>query len=122
MNTSDYPYRLDVTYASLSDNEIEAIWRNRSQGDSAVDQAILRQLVLRALDVIEPMCSEEGGGLGLLEHDLERASNEIALKLFAGFTGTAESATSGRSPMHSRFRGDRRPATAPDAVVAAFCR
>jgi hypothetical protein len=76
-------HQLDAEYASLADSEIEAHWRGPVLGDANVDLAVLRQLVLRSLDVIELSCAEQGLLLGLAERDRERASDEVALKLLA---------------------------------------
>lgn len=76
-------HQLDAQYASLSDAEIEALWRSRVLGDANVDLVVVRQLVLRALEVIEGTCVDRGVLLGLSEHDRARASDEAALKLLA---------------------------------------
>lgn len=76
-------HHVDAEYALFSDSEIEARWRGPVHGDAIADLAVLRQLVLRALDVIELTCVEHGLRLGLCAHDRERASDEVALKLFA---------------------------------------
>jgi hypothetical protein len=76
-------HSLDAHYASLSDGEIEALWRGTVAGDANVDLVIVRQVVLRAFEVIEMTCAERGTLLGLGEHDCARASDEAALKLLA---------------------------------------
>ncbi len=74
-------YRLDIRYAALSDAEIEELWRSSAPGELEV--ALVRQLVLRAVDVIEVTCVEEGKAAGLTQDDIERACDEVALRLFA---------------------------------------
>jgi hypothetical protein len=74
---------LDAHYASLSDGEIETLWRSTVVGDANVDLVVVRQLVLRAFEVIELTCAERAVLVGLGEHDRARASDEAALKLLA---------------------------------------
>ena len=74
-------YRLDVVYAALSDGEIEELWRASARGEREL--ALVRQLVLRALDVIELTCAEEGTAAGFSQPAIERASDEVALRLYA---------------------------------------
>jgi hypothetical protein len=73
-------HRLDVRYASMPDAEVEALWRASTPGEREV--ALVRQLVLRALDVIELTCAEAGRLQRLTEAEIERASDEVALRLF----------------------------------------
>ena len=74
-------HQLDIHYAALSDAEIEELWRTSERGER--DVALVRQLVLRALEVIHVSCAEEGKAAGLREDDVARACDEVALKLFA---------------------------------------
>jgi hypothetical protein len=76
-------HSLDAHYASVSDGEIEALWRSTVVDDANVDLVVVRQLVLRAFEVIEMACAERGALLGFGEHDCARASDEAALKLLA---------------------------------------
>jgi hypothetical protein len=76
-------HRLDVGYAAFSDLEIEAIWRSPDHGDREVDAAILRQLVLRALPVIEATILDEGARLAFAAGDIERACDEVVIRLYA---------------------------------------
>jgi hypothetical protein len=73
---------LDLDYAGLSDREIEAIWRRPGHGSRELDAAILRQLVLRALPVIEATILDEGARLGFRTDDFERASDEVVIRLY----------------------------------------
>jgi hypothetical protein len=73
---------LDLDYAALSDQEIEAIWRRPDHGSRELDAAILRQLVLRALPVIEATILDEGARLGFRADDFERASDEVVIRLY----------------------------------------
>lgn len=75
-------HRLDVGYAVFSDQEIEVIWRSAAHGDRELDAAILRQLVLRALPVIEATILDEGARLGFSAGDVERAVDEVAVRLY----------------------------------------
>ena len=75
-------HRLDVGYAVFSDQEIEVIWRSAADGDRELDGAILRQLVLRALPVIEATILDEGTRLGFSAGDVERAVDEVAVRLY----------------------------------------
>jgi hypothetical protein len=74
-------HRLDVRYAAMADAEVEALWRASAPGEHEI--ALVRQLVLRALDVIELTCAEAGRLQGLTEVEIKRASDEVALKLFS---------------------------------------
>ena len=74
-------YRLDLRYAALSDGEIEELWRAAAPGEREV--TLVRQLVLRALEVIEFTCAEEGTAAGFTQCEIDRASDEVALRLFA---------------------------------------
>ena len=74
---------LDLDYAALSDREIEVIWRSPDDGKREVDAAVLRQLVLRALPVIEATLLDEGVRLSFSADDLERACDEVAICLYA---------------------------------------
>src|SRR5437588_3678645 len=74
-------HRLDVRYAAMADAEVEALWHASAPGEHEV--ALVRQLVLRALDVIELTCAEAGRLQRLSEVEIERASDEVALRLFA---------------------------------------
>lgn len=74
-------HRLDIHYAALSDVEIEELWRTSTPGER--DLALVRQLVLRALEVIHLTCADEGNVAGLTRGDIERACDEVALRLFA---------------------------------------
>lgn len=74
-------YRLDIRLAALSDAEIEELWRSSTPGEREV--ALARQLVLRAVEVIALTCAEEGKAAGLTQGDIERACDEVALRLFA---------------------------------------
>lgn len=73
-------HRLDLRYAAMSDDEIEQLWR-AAQGGTKV--ALVRQLVLRSVDVIEATCQEAGEGRGFSGVEVERASDETVLRLFA---------------------------------------
>jgi hypothetical protein len=74
-------YRLDLRYAALSDGEIEELWRATAPGEREV--ALVRQLVLRALEVIEFTCADEGTAAAFTQCEIDRASDEVAVKLFA---------------------------------------
>lgn len=74
---------LDLDYAALSDREIEVIWRSPDHGKREVDAAVLRQLVLRALPVIEATTLDEGARLAFSADDLERACDEVVIRLYA---------------------------------------
>lgn len=74
---------LDLDYAALSDREIEVIWRSPDDGKREVDAAVLRQLVLRALPVIEATTLDEGVRLSFSGDDLERACDEVVIRLYA---------------------------------------
>ena len=76
-------HRLDVGYAVFSDREIEVIWRSAAHGDRELDAAILRQLVLRALPVIEATILDEGARLAFAAGDVERACDEVVIRLYA---------------------------------------
>jgi hypothetical protein len=76
-------HRLDVGYAIFSDEEIEVMWRSPDHGDRELDAAILRQLVLRALPVIEATVVDEGARLAFAASDVERACDEVAIRLYA---------------------------------------
>lgn len=76
-------HRLDISYAVISDQEIEVIWRSPDHGDRELDAAILRQLVLRALPVIEATLLDEGARLAFATGDVERACDEVAIRLYA---------------------------------------
>jgi DNA-directed RNA polymerase specialized sigma24 family protein len=73
---------LDLDYAALSDGEIEVIWRSPDDTKREVDAAVLRQLVLRALPVIEAMTLDEGARLAFTAGDAERAVDEVAVRLY----------------------------------------
>src|SRR5437879_6494275 len=74
---------LDLDYAALSDQEIEVIWRSPDHGNREVDAAVLRQLVLRALPVIEATTFDEGARRTFSTDDLERACDEAVIRLYA---------------------------------------
>lgn len=74
-------YRLDLHLAALSDGEIEELWRATTPGGREI--AVVRQLVLRALEVIELTCAEEGKTASFSPREIECASDEVALRLFA---------------------------------------
>jgi DNA-directed RNA polymerase specialized sigma24 family protein len=74
---------LDLDYAALSDQEIEVIWRSPDHGNCEVDAAVLRQLVLRALPVIEATTFDEGAPRTFSADDLERACDEAVIRLYA---------------------------------------
>ncbi len=74
-------HQLDIHYAALSDDEIEQLWRTSTAGDH--DVAVVRQLVLRALEVIHVTCAEAGKAAGLTQDDVVRACDEVAVRLFA---------------------------------------
>lgn len=76
-------HRLDLDYAAFSDQEIEVIWRSPYHGKCELDAAILRQLVLRALPVIEATILDEGARLGFAAGDVERACDEVVIRLYA---------------------------------------
>jgi hypothetical protein len=75
-------HRLDLDYAVFSDQEIEAIWQSPDHGKRELDAAILRQLVLRALPVIEATILDEGAQLAFSADDFERACDEVAIRLY----------------------------------------
>jgi hypothetical protein len=74
-------YRLDLRLAAHSDGEIEELWRTAAPGEHEI--ALARQLVLRALEVIELTCAEEGKAASFSPREIECASDEVALRLFA---------------------------------------
>lgn len=74
---------LDLDYAAFSDQEIEVIWRSPDHGKRELDAAILRQLVFRALPVIEATILDEGARLGFVAGDVERACDEVVIRLYA---------------------------------------
>jgi len=74
-------HRLDVRYAAMTDAEVEALWRASAPGEREV--ALVRQVVLRALDVIELTCAEAGRLDGFSDGEIERAGDEAAVRLFA---------------------------------------
>lgn len=76
-------HRLDVDYAVFSDQEIQEIWRSPDHGDPELEAASLRQLVLRALPVIEATILDEGARLTFAAGDVERACDEVAIRLYA---------------------------------------
>lgn len=74
-------YRLDLRFAALSDGEIEELWRATAPGEREI--ALVRQLVLRALEVIELTCAEQGKAAGFSPREIECARDEAAVRLFA---------------------------------------
>ena len=76
-------HQLDVDYALLTDAEVETSWRRPDLGSEEMDAAALRQLVLRALPVIEATTAKDGVRLGFSSEERERARDEVALKLYA---------------------------------------
>src|SRR2546421_61808 len=68
---------LDLDYAALSDQEIEVIWRSPDHGNREVDAAVLRQLVLRALPIIEATTFDEGARRTFSADDLEGRAEPI---------------------------------------------
>lgn len=74
-------HRLDMRYAAMTDAEIEALWRISAPGE--YELALVRQLVLRALDVIELTCADAGRLHGFSAPEIARASDETAARLFA---------------------------------------
>jgi hypothetical protein len=76
-------HRLDVDYALLTDAEVETIWRHPDHGSEEIDAAALRQLVLRALPVIEVTAAKDGVWPGFSSEERERARDEVALRLYA---------------------------------------
>jgi hypothetical protein len=74
---------LDLDYAALSDREIEVIWRRPDHRSRELDAAVLRQLVLRALPVIEATLRDEGARLAFSGDDFERACDEVVIRLYA---------------------------------------
>ena len=77
---STHLHRLDVRYAALPEAQIEELWRASQPGQH--DLALVRQLVLRALDVIEGACGRYGKAAGFSQDEIERARDEVAIKLF----------------------------------------
>ncbi len=94
-------HQLDLHYAALSDAEIEELWRTSTAGER--DVAVVRQLVLRALEVIHVTCAEVGKAAGLTQEDLARACDEVALRLFARL-GRDRSIKSVRALAHALAR------------------
>lgn len=76
-------HSLDAEYAAIPDGQIEALWRYAVGHDPEAREPLLRQLVLRAAEVIDETCRREGTAAGLGHTDIERAYAEAALRLMS---------------------------------------
>lgn len=75
-------YRIDASLATLDNHEVEALWRKTVASNDQVNRLMLaRQLVLRALPVIEQTCRLCGRRVGLDGWACERAIEEASIKL-----------------------------------------
>ncbi len=75
-------YRIDASLAALDNHEVEALWRQTVASNDQVNLLVLaRQLVLRALPVIEQTCRLCGRRVGLDGWACERAIEEASIKL-----------------------------------------
>lgn len=75
-------YRIDASLATLDTNEVEALWRKTVASNDQMHLLVLaRQLVLRALPVIEQTCRLCGRRVGLDGWACERAIEEASIKL-----------------------------------------
>jgi hypothetical protein len=80
------PYRTDAALAALTDPEVETRWRQALASDDREMVVVLaRQLVLRALPLIEETCQLRAERAGLdqceCEHAIEEASMKLLLRL-----------------------------------------
>jgi hypothetical protein len=76
-------HSLDAEYAALPDAQIEAFWRHAVAHDPEAREPLIRQLVLRAAQVIDETCRREGAAAGFGRADIERAYDETALRLMS---------------------------------------
>ena len=74
---------LDAEYAALPDVQIEALWRYAVAHDPDAREPLLRQLVLRACEVIDQTCRSEGAAASFSDADIERAYAEATLRLMS---------------------------------------
>jgi hypothetical protein len=76
-------HSLDAEYASLPDADIEALWRHAVAHDPDAREPLIRQLVLRAAQVIDQTCRREGAAAGFGETEIKRAYDESAIRLMS---------------------------------------
>lgn len=75
-------YRVDAALAALTDRDVETRWRQALASDEQDMVAVLaRQLVLRALPVIEETCQLHAERSGPSTCDCEQTTEEAAIKL-----------------------------------------
>lgn len=75
-------YRIDAALAALADDEVETRWRQALASDEQEMVVVLaRQLVLRALPVIEQTCRLRAESAGLDRCECEQAIEEASIKL-----------------------------------------
>jgi hypothetical protein len=75
-------YRIDAALAALADREVETRWRQAlASGERGTIIVLARQLVLRALPVIEQTCLLRAERAGLERCECERAIEESSIKL-----------------------------------------
>jgi hypothetical protein len=76
-------HEIDIHYAALPDQQIEAMWRYAVVHDPDAREPLLRQLVLRAGAVIEQTCRREGAARDFTEGEHERACDESTQRLLS---------------------------------------
>lgn len=76
-------HSIDLHYALLPDDQIEAMWRYSVACDPEAREPVLRQLVLRAARVLDETCRHEGESRRFTDAEHERAYSESAQRLMS---------------------------------------
>jgi hypothetical protein len=76
------PYPIDAALAALADRDVETRWREARESDMQETVIVLaRQLVLRALPMIEQTCRLRADRAGFSQEECERVTEEASINL-----------------------------------------